>query len=97
MDTNAMGTNASRIDYQQAQRHVERKIGFLIHLSVYIIVNIGLILINQITGREHAWPLGPLFFWGLALALYGLRVYLREPGARWKRRMIEQELRKQQA
>lgn len=92
-----MDTNANRIDYQQAQRQAERKIGFLVHLSVYIIVNTGLILLGQFTGRSPAWPLGPLFFWGLALTLHGLRVYLREPGARWKRRMIEQELRKLQA
>lgn len=92
-----MDTDTNSIEYRQAQRHVERKIGFLIHLSVYAIVNTGLILLSQITGRGHAWPLGPMFFWGLALTLHGLRVYLREPGARWKRRMIEQELRKQQA
>jgi hypothetical protein len=92
--------NTNQAGYLQAKRHVERKIRFFIHLSVYIIVNAGLILLSQTAesaGRFHALPLLPLLGWGLGLSLHGLRVYLRGPGVRWKERMIEQELRKQQA
>ncbi|QAU33768.1 2TM domain-containing protein [Janthinobacterium sp. 17J80-10] len=82
---------------RQATRQVERKIGFRIHLSVYIIVNTGLIVLSQLTTPGHFWPLGPIFGWGIGLAMHGMAVYLRADGSRWKQRMIEQEIRKQQA
>jgi hypothetical protein len=82
-------------NYNQARRHVERKIGFLIHLTVYIIVNTGLVILSQTVSKGHLWPLGPLLGWGLGLTMHGLAVYLHAPGNNWKQRMIERELRKQ--
>lgn len=89
--------NTTTPNFRQARRHVERKIGFLIHLTVYIIVNTGLIVLSQALTRGHLWPLGPLLGWGIGLTLHGAAVYLHGPGARWKQRLIEQEIRKQQA
>lgn len=83
------------VEYTQAAYHVERKIRFYIHLSVYTIVVTSLLMLNQTPRSSHGWPFFPLLFWGIALAVHGLKVYLRVPGARLKRHMIEQELRKQ--
>lgn len=41
--------------YQRARRRVEAKIGFYIHLAVYVGVNILLIIINLLTS-PHSKP-----------------------------------------
>ncbi|AMP01116.1 2TM domain protein [Collimonas arenae] len=86
--------NDTRPDYQDAQRQVERKIGFFVHLAVYLIVNSGLALLNFLHNPGHPWVLGPLLGWGIGLLFHGLAVFLHAPGAQWKRRMIERELDK---
>ena len=80
--------------YRIAKRQVERKLGFFIHLSVYILVNGGLILLNLSRQPEALWSFAPLFGWGIGLLFHGLAVFLHAPGATWKQRMIENELSK---
>ncbi len=36
--------NDTRAGYLDAQRQVDRKIGFFVHLAVYLIINSGLVL-----------------------------------------------------
>ncbi|MDB5839018.1 MAG: hypothetical protein JWQ23_970 [Herminiimonas sp.] len=76
------------------RRHVERKIGFLIHLIVYIVVNSGLILFNLTVRPTVFWAIAPLLGWGIGLLFHGLAVFLHAPGATWKQRMIEREMHK---
>lgn len=80
--------------YRCARRHVERKIGFFIHLTVYLIVNGGLILFNLSYAQGKLWAVWPLSGWGIGLLFHGLGVFLKAPGAAWKQRMIENELKK---
>jgi 2TM domain len=72
--------------YRAARRHINRKIGFYIHLAVYLTINGGLLLSNRLEV--------PLFDWGIGLLFHGLTVFLNKPGAAWKQRMIENELKK---
>ena len=37
------------VPYRQARRHVRQLRGFYIHLSVYLIVNVGLFVLNLLT------------------------------------------------
>lgn len=82
------------MEYRDAVRHVERRIGFFIHLAVYLVVNTGLMLLNLTLHDGPLWALGPLFGWGIGLLFHGVAVFLHAPGASWKQRMIENELRK---
>jgi len=81
--------------YRDARRHVERKIGFAIHLAVYLLVNTGLVLVNVLATPDRIWAVWPLFGWGIGLLFHGIAVFLHAPGAAWKERMIENELKKQ--
>lgn len=81
-------------NYRIAKRHVDRKLRFFVHLSVYIMVNCGLVLLNLSRQPEALWSFGPLFGWGIAVLFHGLSVFLHAPGAAWKQRMIENELSK---
>jgi hypothetical protein len=84
------------ITYNDARRHVERKIGFFIHLAVYLVVNSGLMLFNLAVVPARLWAVWPLLGWGIGLLFHGLATFLSAPGANWKQRMIENELKKHQ-
>ncbi|OWW22659.1 2TM domain-containing protein [Noviherbaspirillum denitrificans] len=80
--------------YTIARRRVERKIGFRIHLAVYLAVNTGLVLVNFLFTPARIWAFWPMLGWGIGLLFHGLAV--SQHGAAWKQRMIENELNKLQ-
>ncbi|HVL76002.1 MAG TPA: 2TM domain-containing protein [Noviherbaspirillum sp.] len=80
--------------YRLARRHVERRIGFFIHLGVYLTVNAGLVALNLFTVPTRPWSVWPLLGWGVGLLFHALAVFLHAPGARWKERMIANEMNK---
>jgi len=83
------------INYRKARRQVERKLGFYIHLSVYLAVNSGLIMLNVLLASAKPWAVFPLLGWGIGLLFHGLAVFLHASGSAWKQRMIDNELKKQ--
>jgi hypothetical protein len=82
------------IQYQNAKRTVERKLGFYTHLSVFLVVNTGLFLLNLTQGSGRPWAMFPLFGWGIGLLFHGLAVFLHGAKAGWKQRMIDNEMKK---
>ena len=80
--------------YRDARRHVERKLGFGIHFAVYVLVNLGLVMINFLVSPHKVGAVWPLFGWGIGLLFHGLGVFLHAPGAAWKERLIEHEMNK---
>jgi hypothetical protein len=82
----------------RAERRVRRKIGFFIHAFVFACVNVGLYLVNQVTGGG-AWHTFPLFGWGLGLAIHGLVTFVSLQGDGLREQMLQAEinrLRRQQ-
>ena len=76
---------------RNARRRVKLKTGFLAHLSVYLVVNLGLAVINLATGRP-SWHLWPLAGWGLGLAIHGLVTFAALHGDGLHERMLAREL-----
>ena len=81
--------------YQKAKKRVEVKIGFYIHLSVYVVVNILLIIINLTTSTQHLWFKWPLIGWGIGVFFHALGVFAFTEGSSIKDRMIEKEIKKE--
>ncbi|MFM9982995.1 MAG: 2TM domain-containing protein [Burkholderiales bacterium] len=81
--------------YRIARRRVAAKFGFLIHLTVFVAVNLMLYLVNQRTTPELAWFPFPLGGWAIGLTIHGLAVMLSTSGLR--ERAIADELRKLEA
>jgi len=76
----------------RARRRVGMKMGFYIHALVYVLVNLGLLAINIITGgvRWHVWP---LLGWGVGLAIHGAVTFIGlRGGDGLHQRMLEQEI-----
>ena len=80
--------------YEQAKKKVKAKIGFMIHLTVYILVNGLLISINLFQSDGTAWSAWPMFGWGIGLLFHGLGVFLFSSLAKFKEQMIQNELKK---
>jgi hypothetical protein len=62
----------------QARRHTERKMAFLIHLAAYMAVNGGLIFLSMQTGNGD-WPSYPALGWGLGLFFHGVAIATKAP------------------
>jgi hypothetical protein len=75
----------------QAKRRVGRKMGFYIHATVYVLVNLGLWAIATVTGRGP-WNVWPLLGWGLGLAIHGIVTFIGLRGEGLRERMVEAEV-----
>lgn len=75
----------------RAERRVRRKMGFLIHLTVFVAVNGGLYAINAMTG-EARWAHFPLLGWGLGLAIHGLVTWISLQGESARRGLVAREI-----
>ena len=79
--------------YQEAKKRVKAKIGFYIHLAVYVGVNILLITINLITSSEYLWFKWPLIGWGIGVFFHALGVFVFPGGSAITEQMIEKEMK----
>lgn len=81
--------------YQRAKHRVEAKIGFFIHLAVYIVINLLLIIINLTMSAGHIWFKWPLIGWGIGLLFHAVGVFFSTEGMKIKERLIAKEMRKE--
>jgi hypothetical protein len=81
--------------YEKARKRVEAKIGFYIHLGIYVGVNILLVVINLLTSREFLWFEFPLIGWGIGVLFHGLGVFVFWRESAIKERMIRKEMEKE--
>lgn len=87
---NALIQNESPSLEQRARRRVALKKSWLVHASVYLLVNAGLFLLGIAHGGRDIATL-PLFGWGIGLAIHGIVVLARLHGEGLDRRWIERE------
>ena len=81
--------------YEKAKKRVEAKIGFYIHLAVYVVVNILLIISNLLTSTQELWFRWPLIGWGIGVFFHALGVFAFTGRSSIKERMIEKEMKKE--
>jgi hypothetical protein len=82
--------------YERAKKRVEEIRGFFIHIFIYVIVNIGLFLLNIITSPSELWFYWPLFGWGFGVLAHGISVFGLGGllGKEWEERKIKQIMEK---
>jgi class 3 adenylate cyclase len=66
-------------DYQAAMERIRAKRGFGVHATVYVAVNLLLVVVWALTGRHYFWPIWPALGWGVGLAVNYWAVFLRRP------------------
>lgn len=80
--------------YEKAKKRVEAKLGFYIHLAVYVGANILLIIINLLTSSQYLWFKWPLIGWGIGLFFHALGVFVFSGESAIKEQMFQKELEK---
>ena len=76
---------------RQARRRVNQKMGFYIHATVFVVVNLGLAALN-LAGGGRGWHLWPLAGWGLGLAIHGIVTFASLNGDGLRERMLQDEV-----
>lgn len=84
--------------YLKARKRVEDIKGFYGNLAAYILVNIGLLVFNLLTSPKYLWFFWPLLWWGLAVAVHGMKVFNCMPflGKDWEKQKIKELMDKEE-
>jgi hypothetical protein len=51
--------------------------GFLVHLTIFVVVIVGLAALNLIRNPAHPWFIWVLFGWGIALAIHDVLLLIK--------------------
>ena len=78
--------------YEQARKQVEARIGFGIHLGVYVAVNALLLFLDLRENEAWDWSYWTLMGWGIGVLFHGLSVFVFAEGSARKEWMIEREV-----
>lgn len=83
--------------YFKAKKRVEEIKGFYGNLIAYIVVNLGLLILNLVTSPEVLWFFWPLFGWGLGVFFHGMKVFNYMPflGKDWEEQKIKEFMEKE--
>jgi hypothetical protein len=78
--------------YKAAKERVEEIKGFYVHLFIYIVVNIGLVVLDVLTSPYNLWFYWPLFGWGIGIAAHAVSVFGIKGilGKDWEERKIKE-------
>ncbi len=91
--------------YKEARKKVKEIKGFYTHLTIYILVNLFLLLaqLGLFSGNFHvgmpAWSYFTTpFFWGIGLMFHGLKVFKDQFGflKEWEERKIKEFIEKEE-
>ncbi|WP_417381169.1 2TM domain-containing protein [Gimesia sp.] len=78
-------------NYDLAKERVEKKMGFMIHCGIYVVVNAGLIALNLTRSPDKYWFIWPLLGWGIGVVFHAFKVFGPARTASLKEKMIEKE------
>lgn len=88
--------------YKAAMKKVKEIKGFYVHLTVYLFINITIILVSHpgeqlLSALDNFWTYSTAFFWGIGLfghwaSVFGPNVFL---GKEWEERKIKELMEKE--
>lgn len=83
--------------YAQARKRVQELKGFYTHATVFVLVNVVLIVIDVATGSGW-WFFWPLLGWGIGLTAHGVNIFgiSGRFGSDWEERKIRELMDKNQ-
>jgi hypothetical protein len=79
---------------ETARKRVDAKIGFYVHLFIYIVVNILLVILNLKYSPQYHWFYWPLSGWGIGIFFHAMAVFVFPPGSAIKEKMMKIEEKK---
>ena len=84
--------------YFKARKRVEEIKGFYGNLIAYIVVNIGLMVLNLLTSPGYLWFFWPMLGWGIGVLFHGMKVFNYMPffGKDWEEKKISEFMDKEE-
>ena len=84
-------THAAPIDPldRLARKRAGAKLGWYLHATIYVLVNVVLALLSSAHGRH--WAIFPALGWAIGLAAHGLAVFVLGSGSRLHEHMVQTE------
>lgn len=64
-------------DRAAAIKRIKAKREFAVHAMIYIVVNIGLVIIWALASAGYFWPGWVILGWGIGLGAHAVEVYFR--------------------
>jgi len=80
--------------YAKAKKKVEARLGFYIHLGVYLGVCTLLTILNLTVASDYFWAIWPIIGWGSGVIVHALVTFVFTSGSGSKERMIQKEMQK---
>jgi len=74
-----------------ARRRAGAKLGWYIHVTVYVLVNLLMFGLSQYAFGHRPWSVYPLVGWGVGVALHGISVFLLGSGSGFRERLLQRE------
>ena len=74
-----------------ARRRAGAKMGWYIHLTVYVLVNLLMFGLSRYAFGHRPWSVYPLLGWGVGLVLHGISVFMLGKGSSFRERLMERE------
>ncbi|WP_255429492.1 2TM domain-containing protein [Ramlibacter albus] len=72
-----------------ARKRAGAKMGFIVHATVYVLVNLMLMAMALSMGRN--WAIFPAISWGFGLAIHGVVVFFLTGNSGLHDRLVERE------
>ena len=84
-------THAAPIDPldRLARKRAGAKLGWYLHATLYVLVNVVLALLSSAHGKH--WAIFPAMGWAIGLAAHGLAVFVLGSGSQLRERMVQAE------
>jgi len=76
---------------QLARQRAGAKLGWYIHASIYVLVNLLAFSMSQQAFGGRSWSIYPVLGWGLGVALHGISVFVLGNGSGLRERMVQRE------
>lgn len=81
---------------QAATKRVQARMGFTIHLVIFVVMNAGFLAIWALTGSGYPWFVWPMLCWGIGLVSHAVTLGFG-PGSNHERRAVEREVQRLRA
>ena len=72
-----------------ARKRAGAKLGWYLHTTLYVLVNVVLALLSSAHGKH--WAIFPALGWGLGLLIHGAAVWIALPGGSLHGQLLERE------
>ena len=74
-----------------ARRRAGAKMGWYIHATVFVLVNLGMFALSYSGFTRRPWSMAPVLGWGAGLLLHGISVFILATGSPLRERMLQRE------